>query len=94
MSARNGIRYEHSDWSRRRDLNPRPSRPERDALPTALRLVILIIITNGGGNVNPFYAGFRENYFETYQSEKTMKKNIEKLSKKHKRIYTNPLDES
>ena len=25
-------------WSRRRDLNPRPSRPERDALPAALRL--------------------------------------------------------
>ena len=29
-------------WSRRRDLNPRPSRPERDALPAALRLDFLI----------------------------------------------------
>ena len=26
-------------WSRRRDSNPRPLRPERNALPTALRLV-------------------------------------------------------
>ena len=37
-------------WSRRRDLNPRPSRPERDALPAALRLdfsVFLSIFVSG-----------------------------------------------
>ena len=31
-------------WSRRRDLNPRPSRPERDALPAALRLDFLSLL--------------------------------------------------
>ena len=49
-------------WSRRRDSNPRPLRPERNALPTALRLVILrfhysrnaYIITNAVLKVNPF----------------------------------------
>ena len=50
-------------WSRRRDSNPRPLRPERNALPTALRLVIMrfyhydgnaYIITNAFVKVNPF----------------------------------------
>ena len=31
-------------WSRRRDLNPRPYGPEPYALPTALRLVIVLIL--------------------------------------------------
>lgn len=33
-----GKNFSKLKWSRRRDLNPRPSRPERDALPAALRL--------------------------------------------------------
>ena len=32
-------------WSRRRDLNPRPLRPERNALPAALRLVVSTLFT-------------------------------------------------
>ena len=36
-------------WSRRRDSNPRPLRPERNALPTALRLDIRIVVFRGDG---------------------------------------------
>ena len=53
-------------WSRRRGSNPRPQRPERCALPAALRLVFVAlstkistaenayIITNDFSKVNPF----------------------------------------
>ena len=32
-------------WSRRRDSNPRPLRPERNALPTALRLDLAFFVS-------------------------------------------------
>ena len=43
-------------WSRRRDSNPRPLRPERNALPTALRLdfiLSLVLYAHGNANIIP-----------------------------------------
>ena len=55
------IFHEGLFWSRRRGSNPRPQRPERCALPAALRLDCLLIfstnafiISNAISNVNLF----------------------------------------
>ena len=57
-------------WSRRRGSNPRPQRPERCALPAALRLelVNILIIADSKGNVNPFIVLYVEFYKQKTQA--------------------------
>ena len=70
-----GLQSSRGVWSRRRGSNPRPQRPERCALPTALRLEIFLFPAAGDGSTVQTVINCPRSFRETktlYQTRKRM----------------------